>query len=189
MIREVVLDEIVLEEIRKTVYYARSKTSEFVAYISKKSSGEVRKELNAKTSELARAESRIADLKALFKRLYEDNVLGRISDEQFRMLSSDYEDEQKTLNEKIPVLETEIERLKSECTNVQRFLDITEKYTDITELTPELLRTFVNKIVIYEREKKHDKNAPQQIDIYYRYIGSMCAVAEETKENDETESD
>ena len=70
------------------------------------------------------------------------------------MLSSDYEDEQKTLNEKIPVLETEIERLKSECTNVQRFFDITEKYTDITELTPELLRTFVNKIVIYEREKK-----------------------------------
>ena len=189
MIREVVLDEIVLEEIRKTVYYARSKTSEFVAYISKKSSGEVRKELNAKTSELARAESRIADLKALFKRLYEDNVLGRISDEQFRMLSSDYEDEQKTLNEKIPVLETEIDRLKSECTNVQRFLDISEKYTDITELTPELLRTFVNKIVIYEREKKHDKNAPQQIDIYYRYIGSMCAIAEETEENDETESD
>ena len=79
--------------------------------------------------------------------------------------------------------------MKSECTNVQRFLDITGKYTDITELTPELLRTFVNKIVIYEREKKHDKNAPQQIDIYYRYIGSMCATAEETEENDETESD
>ncbi len=72
---------------------------------------------------------------------------------------------------------------------VNCFLDISEKYTDITELTPELLRTFVNKIVIYEREKKHDKNAPQQIDIYYRYIGSMYAVAERTKENDETESD
>lgn len=105
------------------------------------------------------------------------------------MLSSDYEDEQKALNEKISVLETEIERLKSECTNVQRFLDIADKYTDITELTPELLRTFVNKIVIYERKKKRDKNAPQQIDIYYRYIGRMCAITEETKENDETEFD
>ena len=176
------LDEIVLEEINKTLYYARTKTQEFAAYISKKSSSQLRKEINLKSTELAQAQQRVNELKSLFKRLYEDNVLGRISDEQFRTLSADYMDEQKVLEAKIPELDAEIEQLKENSTNVQKFFDVAKKYTDIEELTPDVLRTFISKIVIHERKKKHDKNALQQIDIYFRYIGSMAEpkVAEET---------
>ena len=181
MIRETVLDEIVLEEINKTLYYARTKMQEFAAYISKKSSSQLRKEINAKSTELAQAQQRVNELKSLFKRLYEDNVLGRISDEQFRTLSADYMDEQKALETKIPELDAEIEQLKENCTNVQKFFDVAKKYTDIEELTPDVLRTFISKIVIHERKKKHDKNAIQQIDIYFRYIGSM-AEPKEVKE-------
>ena len=101
-------------------------------------------------------------------------MLGRISDEQFRTLSADYMDEQKTLEAKMPELDAEIEQLKENCTNVQKFFDVAKKYTDIEELTPDVLRTFISKIVIHERKKKHDKNALQQIDIYLRYIGSMA---------------
>ena len=108
-------------------------------------------------------------------------MLGRISDEQFRTLSADYMDEQKALETKIPELDAEIEQLKENCTNVQKFFDVAKKYTDIEELTPDVLRTFISKIVIHERKKKHDKNAIQQIDIYFRYIGSM-AEPQEVKE-------
>ena len=101
-------------------------------------------------------------------------MLGRISDEQFRTLSADYMDEQKALEAKIPELDAEIEQLKENCTNVQKFFDAAKKYTDIRELTSDVLRTFISKIVIHERKKKHDKNAIQQIDIYFRYIGSMA---------------
>ena len=101
-------------------------------------------------------------------------MLGRISDEQFCTLSADYMDEQKALEVKIPELDAEIEQLKENCTNVQKFFDVAKKYTDIKELTPDVLRTFISKIVIHERKKKHDKNAMQQIDIYFRYIGSMA---------------
>ena len=97
-IREVVLDEIVLEEINRAIYYARNNTKEFTDYISKKTSSQYRKDLNAKTAELSKAEKRVVELKSLFKRLYEDNVLGRISDEQYRMLSLDYNDEQRSLS-------------------------------------------------------------------------------------------
>ena len=114
-IREVVLDEIVLEEINKALYYARNNTKEFTDYISKKTSSQYRKELNSKTAELSKAEKRIVELKSLFKRLYEDNVLGRISDEQYRMLSVDYNDEQKELEASIPELQKEIGTLKNEC--------------------------------------------------------------------------
>ena len=164
-IREVVLDEIVLEEINKALYYARNNTKEFTDYISKKTSSQYRKELNSKTAELSKAEKRIVELKSLFKRLYEDNVLGRISDEQYKMLSVDYNDEQKELEASIPELQKEIGTLKNECTNAQKFLDIVKKYVYVQELTPEVLRTFISKIVVHEREKKHSQTSPQQIEI------------------------
>ena len=172
------LDEIVLEEINKSLYYARNNTKEFTDYISKKTSSQYRKELNAKTAELSKAEKRIVELKSLFKRLYEDNVLGRISDEQYRMLSVDYNDEQKELEATIPELQKEIDTLKNECTNVQKFLDIVRKYVCIQELTPEVLRTFISKIVVHECEKKHSQTSPQQIDIYFRYIGTFALPSE-----------
>ena len=173
-IREKALDEIVLEEINRALYFARSNTKVFVDYISKKTSSQTRKELNAKKSELAKAEKRIKELKSLFKRLYEDNVLGRISNEQYRMLSDDYTDEQKELEIRLPELNREIDALNSECTNVQSFMELAKKYVYITELTPEILRTFISKIVVHERAVKHSKTAPQQVDIYFRYIGNLA---------------
>ena len=104
---------------------------EFVAYISKKTSSQLRKDINDKSKELSKAENRVKELKSLFKRLYEDNVLGRISDEQFRMLSANYTDEQKELQEQIPVLEKELENLKDETDNTQRFLELANKYMHI----------------------------------------------------------
>ena len=177
-IREVALDEIILEEIRRISYYARTKTREFVEFINKKSSSENRRELTAKTNELAKLEKRNAELNTLFKRLYEDNVLGKITNEQFRMLSDGYNAEQRTIADQIPILQKQIEDLKASSTNVERFVTISNKYTDLQDLTPEILRTFVDKIVIHERTEKWAKTAEQQIDIYFRYVG--CIVTNPT---------
>lgn len=177
-IREVALDEIILEEIRRITYYARTKTREFVEFINKKSSSENRRELTAKTNELAKLEKRNAELNTLFKRLYEDNVLGKITSEQFRMLSDGYNAEQRTIADQIPILQKQIEDLKASSTNVERFVTISNKYTDLQDLTPEILRTFIDKIVIHERTEKWAKTAEQQIDIYFRYVG--CIVTNPT---------
>ena len=177
-IKEVVLDEIILEEIRKATYYARAQTKEFVEFINKKSSSENRRELTAKTNELAKLEKRNAELNTLFKRLYEDNVLGKITNEQFRMLSDGYNAEQRTIADQISILQKQIEDLKASSTNVDRFVTISNKYTDLQDLTPEILRTFIDKIVIHERTEKWAKTAEQQIDIYFRYVG--CIVTNPT---------
>ena len=177
-IREVALDEIILEEIRRITYYARTKTREFVELINKKSSSENRRELTAKTNELAKLEKRNAELNTLFKRLYEDNVLGKITNEQFRMLSDGYNAERRTIADQIPILQKQIEDLKASSTNVDRFVTISNKYTDLQDLTPEILRTFIDKIVIHERTEKWAKTAEQQIDIYFRYVG--CIVTNPT---------
>lgn len=172
-IREIALDEIILEEIRRVTSEARKHTAEFVRFISQKSSSENRKELNAKLSEQGKLTKRNEELNLLFKRLYEDNVLGKVTNEQFRMLSDGYNAEQKTTVERLEQLKAEIERLKSTAINVERFVSLARRYTDIRELTPEILRTFISKIVIHERPSRKKNEGEQRIDIYFTHIGSM----------------
>ncbi|MFR6095987.1 MAG: hypothetical protein ACLUIW_12085 [Dysosmobacter welbionis] len=45
---------------------------------------------------------RKAELDAIFKKLYEDSVLGRITTEQFQMLSGSYTEEQNRIAAGIP---------------------------------------------------------------------------------------
>ena len=172
-IREITLDEIILEEICRVTSEARKHTAEFVLFISQKSSSENRKELNTKLSEQSKLTKRNEELNLLFKRLYEDNVLGKVTNEQFRMLSDGYNAEQKTTVERLEQLKAEIEQLKSTAVNVERFVSLARKYTDIRELTPEILRTFISKIVIHERPSRKKSEGEQRIDIYLTHIGSM----------------
>ena len=94
------------------------------------------------------------------------------------MLSDGYNAEQRTIADLIPILQKQIEDLKASSTNVERFVTISNKYTDLQDLTPEILRTFIDKIVIHERTEKWAKTAEQQIDIYFRYVG--CIVTNPT---------
>ena len=96
-----------------------------------------------------------------------------MTNEQFRMLSDGYNTEQRDIQEQTPKLQAEIQELKAAATNVDKFVDIAYKYTDLQELTPEVLRTFIAKVVIHERSDKWSKSAEQQIDIYFRYIGNL----------------
>lgn len=172
-IRECILDEIVLDKIREATYFARNNAKEFSKLIYEKNSAEIKKELSQKEKELSKLVKRNDELNLLFKRLYEDNVLGKVTNEQFRMLSEIYNEEQQNITERLPDLQSDIESLKSSQTNTDTFVSISNQYTDITELTPEILHTFISKIVIHEREKKWSKSSSQQIDIYFNYIGSI----------------
>lgn len=78
------------------------KEYQFAAYIKQKNTMELRREINALQKDMDAMRRRSGELSALFKRLYEDNVLGRATNEQFRMLSADYNAEQKTLENVIP---------------------------------------------------------------------------------------
>ena len=84
---------------------------------------------------------------------------------------------QREIEEWLPIAKQEIEDLKAAATNVERFVDISNKYADLRELTPEVLRTFIEWIIIHERTAKHSKSATQQIDIYFRYIGQLAPEA------------
>jgi len=181
-IKEVVLDEIILEEIRKATYYERAKTKEFVEFINKKSSSENRRELTAKTNELGKLEKRNTELNALFKRLYEDNLEGKITDERFAKMTANYEAEQHTLELSVAELRTAISAEKETALNADHFLSLVRKYTEIPELTAEIIREFVEKVYVYKAEKI-DGHRVQRIKIIYNCIGEFTLpdVAEDEK--------
>ncbi len=111
-IRECILDEIVLEDLRRVTAEAREHPQEFAEYLNSKQSAELQKEIRKLEKEKAAMQKRKAELDAIFKKLYEDSVLGRITADQFQMLSANYTDEQAKLAESLPQRESEIQRLK-----------------------------------------------------------------------------
>ena len=170
-IRECVLDEVVLENLRRVTAMARERPEEFAAYIGSKQSAEIQREIRRQEKELAAMRKQKAELDAIFKKLYEDSVLSRITTEQFQMLSSSYTEEQNQIAAGIPQKEADIQRLRETVSGTDGFLDKAKRYMDITELTPELLRLFIEKIVVHEKEVKWSKHAPQTVEIYYNGIG------------------
>ena len=181
-IRECVLDEIVLEDLRRVTSAAREHPEKFAAYIGSKQSAELQREIRRQEKELAAMRKRKAELDAIFKKLYEDSVLDRITTEQFQMLSGSYTEEQNLITVGIPQKENEIQRLRETVNETDSFLDKAKRYTDITELTPELLRLFIEKIVVHEKEVKWSKHAPQTVEIYYNGIGYVGSGQQDTEE-------
>ena len=190
-IREVALKEIVLETIRRATEFARSDPERFAAYIQQKQSTEVAKEIRGLERELSTMRKRDGELDVVFKRMYEDSALGRVSNEQFRLLSEAYSKEKAQLAEAIPATEERLEKLRSSMANAKNFIAKARKFTDMTELTPELLRTFVAKIIVYEKEVKYSKHAPQKIHICFRDFNlnetdDMLLCGETTEKADST---
>ena len=185
-IRECVLDEVVLEDLRRVTAMAREYPEEFAAYIGSRQSTEIQREIRRQEKELAAMRKRKAELDAIFKKLYEDSVLGRITTEQFQMLSGSYTEEQNQIAAGIPQKEMDIQRLRETVNGTDGFIDKAKRYTDITELTPELLRLFIEKILVHEKEVKWSKHAPQTVEIYYNGIGYVGSGQQDMEEAPET---
>ena len=104
--------------------------------------------------------------------MYEDNVTGRISDERFARMSATYEAEQQTLEKRVAELQILMDGAKQKAMNVEYFLSLVRKYTDIRELDAEIIREFVERINVFQAEKV-DGHRQQRIQIIYNCIGAV----------------
>ncbi len=166
--------EMVLEEIRRVTAFARERTEEFAEYINKNSETQLKKELKDKQKLLDKHKKRLTEVSTIFRKLYEDNALGRITDEQFQMLSLGYVVEKKQLESDISTLESVVDEMKSKSGSSQTFIELAKRFTDIQELTPEILHTFISKIEIHEKVKDDiTGKKTQDIDIFFTHVGKM----------------
>jgi len=101
-------------------------------------------------------------------------ILANLSEQQFKMLTTGYETEKQELLELSEVLEKEINSQKEQLLNADRFMKVVDKYLDIKELTPEIVREFIDRIVIHERSVRwKKKNYTQQVDVYFNFVGQV----------------
>ena len=169
-ITDEVLQNIVLENIQKVISYMKSYEDLFIQeQLAKSTQDEIKKISNSK-KELEKAKNRVIEIDNLFRHIYEDNVSGKLTDDRFRNLSFNYDKEQQELKLKIEQLSKEIDNTEKKETNLTQFISNVKKYTEITELTPEILNELIEKIIIHQTEKINGKQV-QEIDIYYRGVG------------------
>ena len=135
-------------------------------------------ELYLKEQKLGQLKRRTAEIERLFRKIYEDNANGKITDEQFYRLSDGYEAELADAKAEMAKLTEEVRDTDTAVNNVEKLIAVTRRYTRIDELTPEILNALVDKIVVHEAEKKDGKRT-QSIDIYYSYVGIVNIPTEE----------
>ena len=169
-IREHILKELVLENIKQVLSYIRSYEDLFIKQKLETSLGEQKKIDSINKKLLSQYEKRIKDIDNLIQHIYEDNISGKITDERFTILSLNYEKEQKELKSKVKELANKLDTTKQQELDLASFVSKIKQYTEISELTPEIINELIDKIYVYQSKKVNGKPT-QQIDIYYKGIG------------------
>lgn len=173
-IKNVRVKEILLYKLRQITTYAKEHEQDFIDLVMKKSEKEVNQKLKASHKELDHAKVRIDKLNTIVKRLYEDSLEGKISDERFKIMSSSYDEEQKDLTVRITELEEYISKAQEQSLNVNSFLKLVRQYTDLKELNSEIIRAFVDKIYVEKSENVAGTRIKKQtIWIHLNYIGAV----------------
>ena len=180
-IREKVVMENVLESMRRILLNVQAFEKEFARKQMECYSEDKKRELAEKRRELNKAKKRITEIDGLIQKLYEDNAIGKISDERYATLSISYEEEQRGLKAALPDMETYLETETDKTESLQRFIDKVKRITEIKELTAELVHEFIDKIVVHAPRYLDGKRV-QLIDIYYNGVGILRELTPEEKE-------
>jgi site-specific DNA recombinase len=180
-IREKVIEKLVLESMQRVLWYVQSYEKLFAQKQLENFGEQKKKELTEKRRELEKAKRRIREIDTVIQKLYEDNATGKVSDDRFATMSMSLETEQEELKTKVPELETELENAKIATEGLQRFIEKAKKVTQLTELTPELVHEFIQKIVVGKPEYKDGKRY-QSVEIHYNGVGIIREPSPEEME-------
>jgi len=167
-----------LEAIRAASGEVKANEAEFIAKLREQSA--IRQDESAKShrQRISQGQKRIKELDLLIKRIYEDNVIGKLTEKRFMALSEEYETEQSELEKTISQLQYELDSFTADTDRSERFVNIVNKYTDLSELTPVMITEFIEKIVVHEADKSTGERT-QKVDIYLNFIGKFEVIEPE----------
>ena len=177
------LRSLILETVRAAATYAISNQEEFATKV--RAASELRQKEAAKDTKrrLNRDRKRIDELDNIIKKLYESFAVGRITDERFDTLLSEYEAEQKDLQASVKADEERLSVFEEDTARVEQFMELARKYTDFSELTTPMINEFIDKIIVHAPEKL-DGDRVQEIEIYLKFIGHFELPAPELTEEE-----
>lgn len=171
-IRTEVVRKLVLETIKAVSDYVITNEEEFINRIYSSSRDKQKESIRSLKRKIAQDTKRVNELNMLMKKLYEDNISGKLSDKRFEFMLSEFENEQDTLEISMENAKAEIEKYESDTVRADKFIELVKRYTDFSELTTPMLNEFVEKILVHEADYSSGERV-QEVEIYLNFIGKF----------------
>ena len=176
-INEDVVLSLVSEMLKAIAEYAKHDRAEFVRVVQEAQSSQQTAEVKKQRIRLATAKQRVSELEVLLCKIYEDNILGKLSDSRYATLDAQYEKEQTELTAEISVLEKAIKSYEKHEKDADRFIALIGKYENFDKLTIAMLNEFIEKILVHERDRKGSIQTTQEVEIYFNFVGRFVPPA------------
>ena len=170
-INEDVVLSLVSEMLKAIAEYAKLDRAEFVRVVQEAQSSQQTTEVKKQRIRLAAAKQRISELEVLLCKIYEDNILGKLSDSRYATLDAQYAKEQSELTAEISALEKAVKSYETHEKNADRFIALIDKYENFDKLTIAMLNEFIEKILVHERDRKGSIQTTQEVEIYFNFVG------------------
>ncbi|MBR1676876.1 MAG: recombinase family protein [Clostridia bacterium] len=166
------LERLVLDDITRVCERIICHEAEFIEKYRNKSAKTYAKETAALERKLDEKTARSKEIDEIIRKLYEDNIKGKITDERYETMAAAYEDEQKAVKGRIKEIQEQLARTSADNDNLTKFISAVRQYTELTELTPELLHSLVDRIYIGEKYQENSQTV-QEVKIVYNFIGTI----------------
>ena len=176
-INEDVVLSLVSEMLKAIAEYAKHDRAEFVRVVQEAQSSQQTAEVKKQRTRLATAKQRVSELEVLLCKIYEDNILGKLSDSRYATLDAQYEKEQSELTAEISALEKAVRSYEKHEKDADRFIDLIDKYENFDKLTIAMLNEFIEKILVHERDRKGSIQTTQEVEIYFNFVGRFVPPA------------
>ena len=187
-IRATEIERVVLAALRQVTSYARENSDKFYEQAMQRGEEESRKQLRDVEKQQNELNARVKQLDNIIATLYEDRVIGRIPPERYDQLSAKYEQEQAEIKTKLEKITEKIESQKLRENCIKSFIQNAWRFLEMPRLTPELLRTFIKRIEVHEKEQKFSRSCGNRIDIYFTFAPESGMIIDGTASNEQTET-
>lgn len=169
-IRADAVARIVEMELRRLAEYLVEDEERFAEILARKTNRESAAEKKTAESELNKAQMRLEMIPKLLKKLYENNLTGKVSDEDYAILSAEFSEERELLKKRILALRERLQQIESRAGEREEFIKAIRKFLEMRTLTNQLLRELIDRIDVYETEGT-GRCRTQRVVIFYKFVG------------------
>lgn len=173
-IRADVVEQLLLRQINSVMDYVSEFEEEFTRQVMERGTAEQQKQSSALKKTIDTAKRRLDQIDGIIAKLYEDKVMGEITAEMFAKLSAKYITEQDEQTAALKSAQKELTALETKKTDVTRFVGLVRQYSHISELTPQILNEFIDKVTVHQAEKVNGKRR-QNIEVYFNGVGQILS--------------
>lgn len=176
------LKALILNDIRHYAKLAMEQPDELIKSLTDAENKHRQEAQKQAKRDYSKGTRRLAELENLLKKLFEENVAGRINDENYQTLLNSYQAEQKELKLLTEELSKKLSAFSEETENSRKFVDLIAKYADLQELDAPIVNELCEKILVHQAQKI-DGRRVQKIEIFYRFIGKISSADGNSESN------